>query len=289
MLIQYKQTNIRSTANLRGQEKSARYGAAMPESISLTARRILERMDDLMMTQAELAHLVGVSQSAISQVLNGKTANSRHLPAIAEKLSINLGWLRGSTDEKIVMLREDDTELSESEALRMQLEREAAKGTGLTDRRREFRAPSGDRSTDVLASFGLVPVKEIDLALGAGGTYIDDSAVSVTVRYFPRQWLREFTDAPPDMLAFARVRGTSMKPTLVDGAILIIDLRRKRIDEQDELWWIVVAEIGMVKRIWANPDGSYKIKSDNPNVGPETAHDEEMHAIGRVVASIGKH
>src|SRR3546814_16182785 len=91
------------------------------------------------------------------------------------------------------------------------------------------------------------------------------------------------------MLVFARVKGDSMKPTLLDGAIVIIDLRRKRINEQDEVWSIAIADIGMVKRIWANPDGSYKIKSDNPNVGPETAHDDEMFVIGRVVASIGKH
>ncbi len=132
-------------------------------------------------------------------------------------------------------------------------------------------------------------MKEIDLTLGAGGTYLDDTAITERTRYFPRDWLREFTDAPPDMLVFARIRGDSMKPTLLDGAIGIIDLRRKRINEQDEVWAIAVADIGMVKRIWANADGSYKIKSDNPNVGAETAHDDEMAVIGRVVASIGKH
>ncbi|OHC96427.1 MAG: hypothetical protein A2792_00210 [Sphingomonadales bacterium RIFCSPHIGHO2_01_FULL_65_20] len=135
----------------------------------------------------------------------------------------------------------------------------------------------------------MVAISEVDLALGAGGTYLDDGAVTELKRYFPVQWLREFTDAPPEMLAFARVRGTSMKPTIDHGAIVIMDLRRKRIDEQDEIWAIAVSEIGMVKRIWANPDGSYKIKSDNPAVSPESAVDGEMFVIGRVVGGFSKY
>jgi phage repressor protein C with HTH and peptisase S24 domain len=101
--------------------------------------------------------------------------------------------------------------------------------------------------------------------------------------------LREFTDAPLNMLKFARVRGTSMKPTIDHGAIVMLDLRRNRIDEQDEIWAVAVADIGMVKRIWANADGSYKIKSDNPAVGPETAVDGEMYVIGRVVGGLSKY
>lgn len=227
--------------------------------------RIQERMDSLDISQSELARRVGIKQPSINRLLSGEVQNPRFLHLIVRELQTTPEFLTGETDDPDVP------------------------GGQFFSPQRSFRAAPGDGSSAVLSALGLVPVKEIDLTIGAGGTYIEDSAVSVTVRYFPRQWLREFTDAPPEMLAFARVRGTSMKPTLVDGAILIIDLRRKRIDEQDELWWIVVADIGMVKRIWANPDGSYKIKSDNPNVRPETAHDEEMHPVGRVVASIGKH
>lgn len=231
----------------------------------ILADRLTERMEECRVSQSELARQVGISQSAIWKLTSGGGQGSKHLHKIASALKTTPEYLTGESDD--------------------------VGATGVSDDHRSFRGPPAiaERNADFLADLGLVPVKEIDLTLGAGGTYIGDSAVSVTVRYFPREWLREFTDAPPEMLAFARVRGTSMKPTLIDGAILIIDLRRKRIDEQDELWWIVVAEIGMVKRIWANPDGSYRIKSDNPNVGPETAHDDEMYPVGRVVASIGKH
>lgn len=223
-------------------------------------------MEAVGLNQSQLAKKVGLKQPSIGRLISGETRESGKLMELALAVRTTPDYLVGATDDPSIH-------------------------AGVEDQRRSFHGlPAvAETNADLLAELGLVPVKEIDLTVGAGATYIDDGAVAVTVRYFPRQWLREFTDAPPEMLAFARVRGTSMKPTLVAGAILIVDLRRKRIDEQDELWWIVVGEIGMVKRIWANPDGSYKIKSDNPNVGPETAHDEEMHAVGRVVASIGKH
>lgn len=217
------------------------------------------------LNQSQLAVKAGLKQPSIGRLISGQTRESGKLLELAQAVRTTPDYLTGATD---------DPDFPDG---------------AFHAPRRDYRGPPAEASTDIIASLGLVPVKEIDRSLGAGGTFIDEGAVSETVRYFPRQWLREFTDAPPEMLVFARVRGDSMKPTLVDGAILIIDLRRRRIDEQNEVWWVAVADIGMVKRIWANPDGSYKINSDNPSVRPETAHDDEMFVIGRVVASIGKH
>ncbi len=141
---------------------------------------------------------------------------------------------------------------------------------------------------DVADELGLVAIKEVDLTLGLGGSYINDGAVLETTRYFPAAWLRELTRTDPEHLVFARTKGDSMKPTLSDGDIVIIDLAKNAIREQDAVWAIAIAEFGMVKRVWANPDGSYKIKSDNPNVGSETAVDGEMFVLGQVVGKLGK-
>lgn len=216
------------------------------------------------LNQSQLARMVELKQPSIGRLITGQTRESGKLLELARALQTTPEYLTGETDDP-----------------------DAPVGAVLSQKR-SFKGPE-PVANDMLAGHGLVPVKEVDLSLGAGGTYLDDTAVMETVRWFPRDWLREFTDAPAEMLVFVRVRGDSMKPTLLDGAIGIIDLRRKRINEQDEVWAIAVADIGMVKRIWANPDGSYKIKSDNPNVTPESAHDDEMFVIGRLVASIGKH
>jgi phage repressor protein C with HTH and peptisase S24 domain len=222
-------------------------------------------MEAIGLNQSQLARIVDLKQPSIGRLITGQTRESGKLLELARALQTTPEYLTGETD---------DPEVSSGQ---------------FHAPRREFRPTPLDAEAAALAAHGLVAIKEIDLTLGAGGTYIDDGAIAEKHRWLARDWLREFTDAPPEMLVVIRVRGDSMKPTLLDGAIGIVDLRRKRINEQDEVWAIAVADIGMVKRIWANPDGSYKIKSDNPNVSPETAHDDEMYVIGRVVASIGKH
>lgn len=222
--------------------------------------RVQERMDFVGISQSELARRVGIKQPSINRILSGEVQNPRFLHVIARELQTTVDFLTGATDNP-------DGNVT------------------VADDRRTFAGLPAISPADL----GLVAIKEIDLALGAGGQYLDDGAVMEVERYFPLNWLREFTDAPPEMLAFARVRGTSMKPTIDHGAIVMIDLRRRRIDEQDEIWAVGIAEIGMVKRIWANPDGSYKIKSDNPAVSPETAVDDEMFVMGRVVGGLSKY
>lgn len=215
--------------------------------------RLQERLDAVGLSQSELARRVGIAQGTIAGLFTGRQQGSKYLHQIARELRTSPAYLTRETNDP-------------------------SEGA--------LPVPTAE---DVADDLGLVALKEIDLSLGAGATYLGEAAVSETPRYFPRAWLREFTDAPPHMLVCARVRGDSMKPTIDDRAIAVIDLRRQRIDEQDVIWAIAVAEIGMVKRIWAQPDGSYKIKSDNPNVDPEIAVDGEMFVIGRVVGSLGRH
>jgi transcriptional regulator with XRE-family HTH domain len=48
--------------------------------------------------QSSLARSIGITQGAISKILQGKTANSRHLPRIAFHLGVPLDWLLGEID-----------------------------------------------------------------------------------------------------------------------------------------------------------------------------------------------
>lgn len=214
------------------------------------------------LNQSQLAKKVGLKQPSIGRLISGETRESKRLVELAQALRTTPDYLTGATD---------DPGLS-----------------SLAEGRRLY------RTEDVVPAatpedFGMVAIKEIDLDLGAGAAYLGERAIAEVERWFPMHWLREFTDASPDKLRVARVRGTSMKPTIDNGAFVFIDLRRQRINEQDEIWAVGVADIGMVKRIWANADGSYKIKSDNPSVGSETAVDGEMFVIGRVVGGLNKY
>lgn len=238
-----------------------RMAMSADDNYAIRGDRLARLIVDVGLSQAELARRIGVKQPSIAALISGKSQTTRHLHRIARELKTTPEYLTGEDDDAGPALVEDD--------------------------RREVRR--GSEHGQSMEEMGLVAIKEIDLALGAGATYIRDGAVMEVQRWFPLQWLREFTDAPPEMLVFARVRGDSMKPTIEPNGIVIIDLRKKRIDEQDSIWAIAIADIGMVKRIWANPDGSYKIKSDNERIGrPETAVDDEMYVLGRVVGGFSK-
>ncbi len=214
------------------------------------------------LNQSQLARAVGLKQPSIGRLISGETRETRKLLELAAMVKSTPAYLTGDSDDP-----------------------GSAPGD-LRDNRRTFvSAPQQSFSPEEL---GLVEVKEVNLELGLGGGYIDEGAILEISRWLPLSWLRELTRTDPAFLRIARTKGNSMKPTFSDGDFAILDLSQNSIREQDGLYAVAVAQIGMVKRIWANADGSYKIKSDNTNVGFETAHDNEMHVIGQVVGKIGK-
>lgn len=132
----------------------------------------------------------------------------------------------------------------------------------------------------------VVLIQEIDLAYGLGATFVDGFAVTETARYFPAEWVRHYTAAPPSQLRFAPGKGNSMSPTIDDGDIMLIDLTQRAPSFADLIWVCAVGEMGMVKRLATRADGAIVIKSDNPSVRDDVAYDGEIHIVGRVVAVI---
>ncbi|WP_227698524.1 LexA family transcriptional regulator [Sphingomonas hengshuiensis] len=128
----------------------------------------------------------------------------------------------------------------------------------------------------------LVPVHEIDLAYGMGGTYSDSEHVQAEVLHFPRPWLERITRTPPSQLTFARGRGDSMVPTLMDGDIILIDRSQRTIHEQDAIWALNVGHIAMIKRIRIMRD-TITILSDNDRVPDAVASEDEVNIVGRVI------
>lgn len=56
-------------------------------------QRIEDRLTELKKSQGDLAEEIGTGQSAISQLMSGLIARSKHLPEIADALNVNLEWL----------------------------------------------------------------------------------------------------------------------------------------------------------------------------------------------------
>jgi len=63
--------------------------------VTVTATRLADAMRKADEDQSSLARAIGITQGAISKILQGKTANSRHLPRIANYLGVSLPWLLG--------------------------------------------------------------------------------------------------------------------------------------------------------------------------------------------------
>lgn len=221
------------------------------------AEIIGERVGQLMrargLTQQALAKLVGVTQPTIGRIINGETKETPKLHELARALHTTAEYLLGLTDDP--------------------------SPGAVADRRIPFRHAEPERDPDV------VELVEIDLRFGMGGTYVDSPA-EVRTRRFSREWLRNFTSAPPEQLVWTVGTGDSMEPTIRSGEVILIDRSQQTPRFGDEIWACSFGDIGMIKRLRPMPDGTVQIHSDNQVVRPEVAADGELHVYGRVVAVV---
>lgn len=216
-----------------------------------TGERIAERRNVLGLSQTQLAKMAGLSQATIGKLEAGISSGSSHLHKIARVLQTTPAYLAGETDDPGA----DYVPVPSTEAVAEEL--------------------------------GLVAVRELDLTLGMGSTYLD-VPVTETVRHFPREWLRLYTNAAPEHLVFAIGAGDSMEPTLRDSDMLLIDCSQQTLNMSDKIWAVTWSDCGAVKRLRPVPGGGVAVLSDNPNVPDAVAHDGELHLLGRVVAVIRK-
>jgi phage repressor protein C with HTH and peptisase S24 domain len=198
-----------------------------------------------------LSDASGLSTRTLSDYKSGKMPSADKAALIAKALGVDLRWL--ITGEG----RAESPPASTQSAI------------------------ADDR--DFIDELGVVGVEEIDLAVGMGHGYLDESAIGSVTRWMPSEGVRQFTDAPASMLAITRPFGDSMYPTINDRDIILFDRSARSIDRQDAIWVLAYGGLGTIKRVRAMPDGSYKLMSDNEHVREEAAHDGEMYVIGRVV------
>lgn len=217
--------------------------------------RIEHRLAQLGWSQAELARRVGVKSTTIWKLVNGESSGSKHLHVIAKHLATSPEYLTGETDNP-------DSDI-------------------LSDRRLADRAESSPQDAAAQLNSVLIPQLEIGYSMG-GGSVFQDYVESAQIP-FPRDWLAPMIRGSFAELFVARGDGDSMVPTLLDGDLVLVDTAQKTIQQQDRLWCLSYGDLGMIKRVRILPDGSAQINSDNPAVTPITAHDDEMHVIGRVI------
>lgn len=133
----------------------------------------------------------------------------------------------------------------------------------------------------------IVELDQIDLKYGMGGAYAD-GPVQIQRRAFSRGWLRSITSTAPHNLSWAVGDNDSMEPTIRSGEVVLIDRSQDSPRHDAGIWAVTYGEIGSIKRLRYRPDGTVELHSDNQLVRPQTAVDDELHVVGRVIAVVRK-
>nr|WP_162302012.1 S24 family peptidase [Croceibacterium ferulae] len=215
-----------------------------------TGERIRARRRELSLTQKALAQMVGLTQPTIGKLESGEQAGTTNLDKIARVLQTTAAYLRGDIDDSA----ED-----------------------------AFIPPT---PAEIATEMGLVRVNEIDLDIGMGASFLDESHVTEVERWVPQEWVAALTSTAAPLLTFARPFGDSMYPTINDRDIILIDRSERRVNRQEAVWALSYSGMGMIKRVRVEPDGTHRLMADNPQVRDATAADGELFVIGRVVGVV---
>jgi phage repressor protein C with HTH and peptisase S24 domain len=213
--------------------------------------RIRARLEALGKPQAWLARQIGVTPQAVSKLVTGGTTDTARVYDLATTLQTSVAYLKGETDDPAP----DATAPASPQVMAEQLD--------------------------------LVAINEISLEFGMGATVLHDDHTTIR-RYVPRDWISHFSKSDPSMLVFARGRGDSMHPTILDGDLVLIDLGDTVMKRQDEIWAVGYGDLGGLKRLRSMGKGKIKIMSANPDVSDDIFDVEEIRIIGRVCGNLRK-
>ena len=129
-----------------------------------------------------------------------------------------------------------------------------------------------------------VPKSSLHAGLGDGAFELQSEQI-VDHMAFKTDWL-ERKQLDPDKLGLINCSGDSMAPTLLDGDLVLVDLKEAR-HQGDGLYAIAVNHSIKVKRLESKIDGTVRVSSDNPRYEPEEfsheAFNNAVRVIGRVV------
>lgn len=209
--------------------------------------RIAARLAELGMSQSELARKVELAQPTINNLINRNKVGTKHLHRIAYALQTSAAYLSGETDDPSAGALPIPTPELIAEQLGMRL----------------------------------IPEIDLDFALG-GGAFIDGT-VGTTLVPFRSDWLDRIVRYGPSDLFLTRGDGDSMMPTILDEDDVIVNRADKTITKQDRIWALGYGQLATIKRVRRMSDGRFLLMSDNPNVSPIEAVEDELHVVGRVV------
>jgi phage repressor protein C with HTH and peptisase S24 domain len=127
-----------------------------------------------------------------------------------------------------------------------------------------------------------VPVTRVSVKVSAGAGAVPEVIEVEGSLQFRRDFLAA-CGASKDSARIVDVKGTSMEPTIVDGAVLLINTANRE-PRNNTIFALVVGESLLVKRLLKQGE-SWIARSDNRDQNPDIVLDDSQHhsIIGRAV------
>lgn len=141
-------------------------------------------------------------------------------------------------------------------------------------RRELTTAPSVSVSGEAFAT-----VARYDAAGAAGHGVINLDGPPVDHLAFSKRWLEQNGISAGDSILI-NVRGDSMRPSLYDGDLVMIDRRKTQI-RSGQIYVFREGDVLRIKRLEVIPDAAIILRSDNPEHPPEHRTGEAMNAVSQ--------
>ncbi|HXW84341.1 MAG TPA: S24 family peptidase, partial [Candidatus Binataceae bacterium] len=104
---------------------------------------------------------------------------------------------------------------------------------------------------------------------------------------FKTEWVQRKLGAEPRNLVLIEMVGDTMKPTLNDSDLMLVDLAEPRF-RQDGIYLLRREADLIVKRLQRRTDGKLVIRSDNPIYESSVAARDGLGIIGRAIWAAGR-
>lgn len=213
-------------------------------------------------SRSEIADEAGITQSALSQILTGKTKDlkAKNAISLSKATGVRIEWL---VDESGPM-------------------RDLARVPGVLTTKDDV-APyiaHGINEDNAIP----VPVLANAASMGVGSELLNEDVVAGTLLLTRSFVLHRVQPSSPSALRFLHAYGDSMSPTLNSGDIVLVDTGATAIDI-DGVYVLEAHGRLFIKRVRQRLDGSYEISSDNPAHKTVDVLDgsHEVRVIGRVL------
>lgn len=249
--------------------------------------RIRNRRKTLQLSQADLAKAAGVSQQMIGKLETGVASETGKLVPLAEALGVTAEWLATGGDNPTVggaYVRNPDGSLSRAE------QKPAAFSDSEIHERSDATPVKPWSSEDDLDPDAHLTLSRLDLGLSAGhGNFVAEAAEKYdNGQAFRADFMRKRGWSPKTHFSM-RAEGSSMEPTVRDGAPVVIDISDRDI-KSGRIYAIEIDGNGtgseiLLKRLDRLPDGRIRVRSDNqqPMYAPYEVDGSDLKIIGRAV------